>query len=472
MAISGNLPENYGQQPVEAAKGLPVSPESLLSSLKAGRCWIEVTNNRPHIHKDAEFFEEIGTHDRQTAAYITSLISDVLDPDVEVRSEDIQKVFELAEFFDKTIYERESFAHRSIVAEANEPMEEIHRYVRAHKTAAALKIDERFFISHPDAFKFIQDNVLMYRIDGSYVERGMGPKIDEDLDLVFPVNHGTHLEPHVVWTRWQDIPVDSHNKVKWGYGPFGFEPGVHPITPAKITPIRLVDMPPDVEIKPGQALMEIVTSKGEKTLAGFIQKIMKGGPGHSWIRVYEPELDRNGRPTGKCFQYSFGAGIGTKQPRMFSPDVREFKGDKTFTARVMMQSDTWSSVKQSVENLQQAYLKHAFVDKNTHQVYEELKEGTCVNFALYTFGLAYKEAYGKALNVDGNTVWQTHIFIPLKNISKESGLSSLLSRVVPVAASRLTSVLMEGYMPWVLIDQLEKRVDQSTGMLDTNMHEE
>lgn len=429
---------------------------------KGHRCYVEVINKSAKIvtpNPGDELIDEHVAHNQDTAAYLTTTLKAFLNPEAHVTKEAIDKVFQVAIAFDKQVFEKQSIATTSIFAG---PMDELHKLVRTHKIAQALNIDDAALLANPKAVKFIESNALHYRIDKTYVERGYGPKINDEGELCFPLNSGTYLEPNVVWTPWDKIPVDKRHKVSCGYGPFGFETGVHPSTPDKIRPIKLVDMPKDIFIEKGQVLVEIVTSKGEKNLLGFVQKLMKGGPGHSWIRTYEPEIDSSGQPTGKCFQYSFG--VATPRHRVVSPDIREFKGDKSFTARIIVDSAQWNKIRDDVEKLQKGFL-HEEVADDIRQVHDSLLGGTCVNFALYTFGSAYKQVTGKHLHVEGNTVWQTRFLRPIKNLSEASGLTSILSKVTPLALQNLTTTLTEGYMPWVLIDELTKRVD-STGIIN------
>ena len=56
--------------------------------MKTGRCWIEVVNNTPQIQAEAEFIEEYGEHNRQTADYIAALVTEVLDPKTNAQADD------------------------------------------------------------------------------------------------------------------------------------------------------------------------------------------------------------------------------------------------------------------------------------------------------------------------------------------------------------------------------------------------
>ena len=434
---------------------------SLLSHLTAGRrCWISDDGSKQFVeiaNESGELIEEVGEHNQRTAQYLVNLAKSLIKSNETTPQ--AESVFNAAVLFDRQVT-NQSIATAPIVTYAGDNLKELHTLVRDHALGQKLKISDKFLAEHPDIRKFLHDNIIMYRVDVTYIDRGYGPKVEND-QLFFPVNRGTAFKPNVQWIPWNEIPVDHHKKVKWGYGPFGFE-DVHPHIPDKILPIKLVDTPEHVKIGKNQVLMEIVTSKGEKTLYGFIQKLLKGGPGHSWIRTYHPQMDETGKPTGKSLMYSFG--VGTGNHRVLSPDVREFKGDESFTARLVMDQGEWEEIRKTVEQLQQAFLYKDIPDAIL-PLYTDIKRGTCVNFALYVFGRAYEKTHGHCLTVEGNTVWQTHILQPIARGPVGSALKSILGRVTSSFVKEKLTIAVQGYMPWMLIEDLESRVDE-TGQIN------
>lgn len=437
------------------------------------RCWIELPKNEgggrsasPILHITADVWETIeekADHDEITAKFLYKKVMNLSD---NPRSDEWQLALKAAEVFNKHTLARRTMGEKPM-DEANSYAAKLQKTVRVKSMAEALKIPVNYLLNHPDATKFIETNILNYRIDRSYIDRGIGPKLVKD-ELYFPVNKGTAYNPDVVWTLWSDLPVDKHHKLKDAFGPFGFEPGVHATKPDKLFPIKLVDTPKEIQFNPGQVVVEMATSKTEKNLAGFVHKILKGGPGHSWIRVYEQQLDDSNKPTGKCFMYSFGVRTGLYH--LCSPDVREFKNDVKFSAYLPLDKQKWESLKTNVEELQAAFL-HKKEPTELPQIlalaHHSLMNGTCVNFALYVFNHAHVAAYKKPIQVEGHTMFQTHLFSVLAKdpLYIPTAISSVLKAVTPDFVKAKVANILYGYMPWIVVDSLKEKQISDEGFI-------
>jgi hypothetical protein len=181
--------------------------------------------------------------------------------------------------------------------------------------------------------------------------------------------------------------------------------------------------------------------------------------------VYEPEKDENGDFTGKSFLYSFGMRAALHSSHYIaSPDIREFRTGDVKLARLMISMSSWEKIRHDVEKLQQALL-HGVVDEKIISIYENIIKGTCVNFALNIFGNAYREIHHQRLSVEVNLKWQSHILQPIFNSYLGLTVSPILRKIIPDFVKNKALMFVQGYIPWVLSNDLKKITDPRTQLI-------
>lgn len=370
------------------------------------------------------------------------LVDNILDPELSQQVRNL--AFKTAQLFQKKRLNSYNWCNRT--QELSKISKQITGFESAKKISKNLNISEEILIEDRSLMNFIIQNHLHNRIDETYIQRGFGPRV-ENGKVLFPVNNGSSYNSNdVQWMHWDTIPVDRKGKITLGFGPFGFEK-INPETPREVHPIKLVNMGMD-DAPADKVIVELVTSLPANSLVLMAKKVFRGGPGHSWIRVYEPKISEDGEYNGERFMSSFG--VRTPSHKIYSPDIREFMSDKKHCARVEISKENWLKLKEEIETIQQAFLTRQ-MSAETRKTYESFRSGTCVNFASYIFFKAYTQANpAQPLSLDSCTLPQKCFLRPIAN----SIIGNVVRRLTPDFISSKIRWIFNGYMPWELMKNL------------------
>lgn len=317
-------------------------------------------------------------------------------------------------------------------AEINSAIREISEIESVVSVSNKLNIPFEILVENKPLVQFILKNHLHHRIDHTYQERGFGPRVDESGNVFFWMNEGSSFNSdQAKLVPWQDIPTDQSGKItEHNYGPFGFEP-YPPFKARVVRPIKLMDKPP---LAPEGPRIEIVTTKPTYV----VSKIPSGSLGHSWLRLYTPELDKDGTPTGKEFVYSVGYFL---RDCLLMPDLTEFTpGNSKVSNSYAITENQLSETIVFFEELQKAFLGDA-VDEETKKIQEEVSSGLCTNFAAFVMSRVSKNAIQFDARMDAMKYLEPFT----------SSVGTILKPVSPEPVSRWTTRLIKGYMPWNMV---------------------
>lgn len=244
-----------------------------------------------------------------------------------------------------------------------------------------------FFNNNPQCMNFILQNHLHYRIDNTYLDRGISPKIvknsDGDLDFYLPVNKGTLSKEEVVWVKWSEIPMEQGKIKDMTFGPFGFEN----YSEDKFIIIRPIKIIPRSDEEAAEPRIELVSSHPVATnnpLASY---------GHSWIRFKLPVVDENGKPTSQDWIYSVGYRLQPIHSTLNTPDIHEFLNrPKTYTT-VPIDIKKFEELKKFIELIQVKIRGLKIDDPEITDLANQIKNGTCANFAQILFNKAVPQEH-------------------------------------------------------------------------------
>lgn len=316
---------------------------------------------------------------------------------------------------------------------------------------SSLEIKEirSFFIKNPQCMDFILNNYLHYRIDDSYLDRGISPKIVKDsqgqLRLFFPINNGKVEEPKIDWIEWNQIPLEKGKIKGWTYGPFGFENYAEDKF-LSLRPIKIIPRPQQESATPRIELVSSYPQNGFNPLAWY---------GHSWIRFKIPILDKEGKDTNQDWIYSIGYRLQPLHSTLNTPDIHEFLDRPKVYTTVSIDMEKFEEIKVLIEQIQAKINGIEISDQKVIDLAYQIQYGTCANFATLMFNKAVSEEFqiGDVRSDVIQMVFSTSISNYIADVSKPFSKYPLLNHGV-----RLINLITQGIMPSSNLIQTQESV--------------
>ncbi len=328
---------------------------------------------------DAEGAEAIFSRFHELLTQIPATEKDGIK--AEATAEELKQTAAAADIYLKKVLARHWIKPKQI----KRIMSKLKQEINIYKLGTKLDLPFNALKDNSDFVKFALKNHLQYKITPGHQKNGCG--VTYNNGTFYLHKRGENDQP--IATPWKEIPKRKSGAIDglelFAYGWQKYDPKVN----YQIDPVKIYEAKGEEAEKPRIEIKTIRPSYSLKTIG-------LGTFGHSFIRIHEPILDDDKKPTGKVKVYSIGYNLSNL---VFRDPFEDISRPSCSTFNELSFEDV-EEAKKLITELRKLELEkkndrhYRSSDKKIERIYKRSVEKTCANFA----SNIYKEFTGVRFN--------------------------------------------------------------------------